>query len=99
MPGNAMTSMNHVFGSEARVMGIEQRQARRAIELRIGHHLIDVGLRDALFGIIDPRGYPLPLGVDDMGYQATPADQNVGLGLEQPAFAVLRAQAEQASAL
>ena len=57
MPGDAMAGVNHVSGSEAGVMGIEQRQARSEIELSIGHHLIDVGLRDALLGIIDSRGY------------------------------------------
>ena len=97
MPGGAMAGVNNVFGSEAGVTGIEQRLAGSKIELRIGHHLIDVGLRDALLGIIDPRGYPPPFGINDMGYHTTPADQDVGLGPEQPAFTDLRAEAEQAS--
>lgn len=97
MPCDAMSSVNQVFGSESRMIGIEQRQAAcGAIELRIRHHLINVGLRNSLLGIIDARGNPFPLGVDDVGNCPVPANQDVGLGLEQPTFAILCAKAEQA---
>lgn len=57
MAGYAMAGVDNVFGSKGGVMGIEQRQSRRVVQLRIGHHLIHVGLRDALLRIIDARGY------------------------------------------
>ena len=53
--GDRITPMNQVLAAEPGMVGIEQRQAGRVIELGIGHHLIDVGLRDALLGITQSK--------------------------------------------
>ena len=52
MPSYTVPSMNEFVFTQARVMRIEQGQARRAVKLRIRHHLVDIALRDALFWII-----------------------------------------------
>src|SRR3546814_3639550 len=80
------------------MMRVEEREARRVIQLRIGHHLIDISLRDPLLGIVDAWRNPFPLSVDHMRYDACTADQDVRLGLEEAAT-VVRGQAEQPAAL
>ena len=53
--GDRITLMSHVLAAETGMVGIEQRQARRVIELGIGHHLVDISLRDALLSSVgDP---------------------------------------------
>src|SRR3546814_20662174 len=79
------------------MMWVEEREARRVIQLRIGHHLIDISLRDPLLGIVDAWRNPFPLSVDHMRYAACTADQDVRLGLEEAPNAV-RGQAAQPAA-
>jgi hypothetical protein len=47
--------------AKARMVGIEQRQARSLVEVGVGHHLADIRLGQPLFRTLDPGGNALPL--------------------------------------
>lgn len=40
---------------KARMMRIKEEEVGTAIEMPIGHHLIDIGLADPMVGILDRR--------------------------------------------
>ena len=71
------------------MMREEECHPCRSVKMCIGHHLVDVGLGDALPGVLDPGADPLPFRVDDLHHCAAAPDQHIGAGLEQP-LSVLR---------
>ena len=77
--------MGHPYSRLAQclMMRVKQHQARALIKPPVGHHLINVGLRYALFWVIDSPCDPLPLGVNNQFDCPVTLDENVGLSLEQ----------------
>jgi hypothetical protein len=64
MPSYSVPSVNVLFATQPGMMRIQERQAWRMVQLCIGHQLVDVTLRNALFLIINPRGNSLPFRVN-----------------------------------
>ena len=56
---------------------------RTLVESTVGHHLVDVGLAYAQFGIVDSR-HAFPLRVDDEGDPTASPDDQVGACPEAP---------------
>ena len=46
------------------MMRIKEEEVGTAIEMPIGHHLIDIGLADPMLGILDRRRKALPFRID-----------------------------------
>lgn len=100
-----MTGRHSIASHNARrplqriMVRVKQRQRIAPVELAIGHHLINVGLRDALLRVVDARRHPFPLRIDGMDNPAAALEENIGLGLEQAPPILYCLQAEQPPAL
>lgn len=64
------------------MMRIKKGKARCSIDMCVCHHLVDIGLRDSLLGIVNARGDALPFCVNHVDDGACTADENVWLGLK-----------------
>ena len=80
------------------VMRIEQRQPWTLIKLPVGHHLIDVRLRNALFWIIQNCRDALPFCIDNLFDDAAAFHKDIWLSLKESSI-ILRSQTEQAATL
>src|SRR5262245_11467250 len=83
-----MRCMHTLVPIQSGVMWLEAWQPVTFVKLAIYHHLIDIALRDALFGIIDAGCDPLPLCVDDLHDLVAVLQQDVRPRLEQTATIV-----------
>jgi hypothetical protein len=52
--------------AERLIVRVKQNQAWTSVKLSISHHLINIGLRHALFRVVDPSRDPLLLRVDNL---------------------------------
>lgn len=66
------------------VVRVKKGQLWALINLAVGHHLVDIGLGNTLFRVVNPRRDPLPLGIDDVNASGSLLDQDVRFGLEDP---------------
>ena len=72
------------------MMWIGQQDALELIELAVGHHLVDIGLAYASFGVIDFLD-ALPLRVDDQDVLAVPLDDEVRSRTEPSCLTLVKA--------
>ncbi len=77
---------------------VEQRKSVASVKATIGHHLVDIHLRNTLPWIVDPRGNPLPLGVYHLDHIVAPLHEDVRPRLKQAA-PILSFQTEKPASL
>jgi hypothetical protein len=73
----------HCSIAQSSMVRIKQYHPWALVQLAIGHHLVDVGLGDALFLILSPPRDTLPFSVNHLFDYPVPLHENVGFGLEQ----------------
>ncbi len=78
-----VTRLNPFRTGKTGVMWVEQSQSWSAVQLPIGHHLINIRLTHTLLGVIDFRRDAFPLRIDYMNDLSIGPYQDIWLGLEK----------------